>query len=106
MWQYEKMLEKITPIACNVRYCTVKEIVFLFPNPLKRDSVTRFFPSRFFHESVSPKPLSIPLRPFQIFLKIRGDICSSRLTTGINNTGGKFATSFTSVVDTGGKQWD
>jgi hypothetical protein len=39
------------------------------------------------------------------------------LTTGINDTGGKFATSFTSVVatggkfatgvvDTGGKQWD
>jgi hypothetical protein len=25
------------------------------------------------------------------------------LTTGINDTGGNFATSFTSVVDTGGK---
>ncbi len=50
------------------------------------------FASGFFHESVSPKPLSIPLGPFRIFSKIRGDIRSSRLTT-----------SFTSVVDTSGK---
>ncbi len=50
------------------------------------------FASGFFHESVSPKPLSIPVGPFRIFKKIRGDIRSSRLTTGIN--------------DTGGKQWD
>jgi hypothetical protein len=68
------------------------------------------FASGFFHESVSPKPLSTPLGPFRIFSKIRGDIRSSRLTTGINVTGGKlttpaanFATSFTSVEDTGGK---
>jgi hypothetical protein len=54
----------------------------------------------FFHESVSPKPLSIPLGPFRIFSEIRGDIRSSRLTTGINDTGGKFATG---VDDTGGK---
>jgi hypothetical protein len=46
----------------------------------------------FFHESVSPKALSIPLGPFRIFSKIHGDIRSSRLATGIN--------------DTGGKQWD
>ncbi len=44
----------------------------------------------FFHESVSPKHLSIPLRPFQIFLKIRGDILSSRCTTGVVDTGGKW----------------
>jgi hypothetical protein len=36
-------------------------------------------------------------------LKIRGDIRSSRLTTGINDTSGKFATGGN---DTGGKQWD
>ena len=44
----------------------------------------------------------------------RGDICSSRLTTGINDTGGKFATGIndtggkfaTGVNDTGGKQWE
>jgi hypothetical protein len=28
----------------------------------------------FFHESVSPQPQSIPLGPFRIFSKIRGDI--------------------------------
>jgi hypothetical protein len=37
----------------------------------------------FFHEPVSPKPLSISLGPFQIFLKIRGDIRSSRCTTRV-----------------------
>jgi hypothetical protein len=79
----------------------------------------------FFHESVSPQPQSIPFRPFRIFSKIRGDIRESRCTTGINDTGGKFATGvnhpaaklplvsttlvtnfstiFDSVVNTGGK---
>jgi hypothetical protein len=37
----------------------------------------------FFHESVSPKPLSIPLGPFLIFSKIRGDICNSKCTSGV-----------------------
>jgi hypothetical protein len=44
----------------------------------------------FYHESVSPKHLSIPLRPFQIFSKTRGDIRGSRCTTGVNDTGGKW----------------
>jgi hypothetical protein len=93
---------------------------------LKKGTVSRdFLLLVFFHESVSPKPLSIPLGPFRIFPKIRGYIRSSRLTTGINDTGGKFATSIndtggkfaagindtvgkfaTGVNDTGGKQWD
>ncbi len=81
----------------------------------------------FFHESVSPKPLSIPLGPFRIFSKIHGDIRSSRLppvsttlailvvkfATGVVDTGGKFAaavvdfggTFVTGVVDTGGALW-
>ncbi len=42
-------------------------------------------------------------RPFQIFPKIRGDIFKSRCTTSINDSVGKFATSFASAVDTGGK---
>jgi hypothetical protein len=51
----------------------------------------RFFASGFFlHESVSPKPLIIPLGPFQIFSKIRGDIRSSRFATGVNETGDKW----------------
>jgi hypothetical protein len=44
----------------------------------------------FCHESVSPKPLSIPIGPFRIFSKIRGDIHSSRCTTGVADTGGKW----------------
>jgi hypothetical protein len=56
----------------------------------KRGSVTRFFAFGFFHESVSPKPLIMPIGPFQIFLKIRGDLCSSRFPTGVVDTGGKW----------------
>ncbi len=44
----------------------------------------------FFHESVCPQPQSIPIGPFRIFSKIRGDICSSRLATGVADTGGKW----------------
>jgi hypothetical protein len=69
------------------------------PGRTSRDSVTRFFASGFFHESVSPQPQSIPLGPLQIFSKNCGDIRKSRCTTGIN-TGGKFATG---VNDTSGK---
>ncbi len=48
----------------------------------------KIFASGFFHESVPPQPQSIPLRPFRIFSKIRGDIHKSRCTTGLNDTGG------------------
>jgi hypothetical protein len=70
------------------------------------DSVTRFFASRFFHESVSPQSQSIPLKPFQIFSKIRGDICNSRCSTSINESmtpAASFSTSFASIVNTSGK---
>ena len=40
------------------------------------------------------------LGSFRIFSKIRGDIRKSSCTTGVNDTGGKFATG---VNDTGGK---
>ncbi len=60
------------------------------PQNPDRDSVTRFFASGSFHESVSPQPQSILLRPFRIFSKIRGDIPSSRFATSVNNTGGKW----------------
>jgi hypothetical protein len=42
-------------------------------NYVKRESDTKFLTSDFFHKSVSPGPLSIPLGPF-LFSKIRGDI--------------------------------
>ncbi len=48
----------------------------------------------FFHESVSPQPKSFPLGPFQIFSKMRGDICKSRCTTGTNDTNRKFCYQF------------
>ncbi len=57
----------------------------------------------FFRESSSPKPLLKALGSFQIFSKICGDICKSRCTTGINDTGGTFATNTASVVDAGSK---
>ncbi len=44
----------------------------------------------FFHESVFPKPLSIPLGPFRTFSKLHGDIRSSRFTTGVVDTSGKW----------------
>jgi hypothetical protein len=45
------------------------------------------FDFRFFHESVSPKPLSILLEPFQIFSKFRGYIRSPSCTIGVVDTG-------------------
>ncbi len=56
------------------------------------------FDFRFFHESVSPRPPSIPLGPFWIFLKIRGDIREWIFIVGVNDTGDKL---FSGVNDTG-----
>jgi hypothetical protein len=50
----------------------------------------KFSNSGFLNGSVSPKPLIIQLGPFRIFSKIRGDIRSSRCTTGVVDTGGKW----------------
>jgi hypothetical protein len=63
-----------------------------------KERVSRDFASDFYHKSVSHQPLSILLRPFQIFSKIHRDIRKSRCT---NDTGGKIA--IASIVDTGGK---
>ncbi len=65
-----------------------------------KGTVSRDFLLLVFYESISPQPQSIPLGPFRIVSKIRGDIRKSRCTTGVNDTGGKFATG---VNDTGGK---
>ncbi len=67
-------------------YFYFKDTLYNLKGTVSRD----FSTSGFFHGSVSPKPLSIPLRLFQIFSKIRGDIRGSRYTTGVNNTGGKW----------------
>jgi hypothetical protein len=66
-----------------------------------KGTVPWIFYFKFFHESVSPKPLSIPIGPFEIFLKICGNIRSSRCTTSVGaDAGGKFTTG---VIDTSGK---
>ncbi len=70
-----------------------------------RDSVTRFFASGFFHDSLSPKPLKITLGSFQIFSKILGRYsqvkvhhrCQQHLwqiAASIKDTGGKFCHQF------------
>ena len=59
-----------------------------------------FATSGFFHESVSPRPPSLPLGPFWIFSKIRGDIRELLFITGVNDTGNKL---FSGVNDTGKK---
>jgi hypothetical protein len=55
-----------------------------------RDSDTIFVASAFFYKSSSPKPLKI-VSVFKIFSQICGDIRKSRCTTGIKDTGEKFA---------------
>ncbi len=62
------------------------------------ESDKRFSTSGFFHESVSPRPPSIPLEPFWIFSKTRGDIRELLFITGANDTGDKL---FSGVNDTG-----
>ena len=47
------------------------------------------FDFRFFYESESPRPPSIPLGPFQIFSRIRGDIREWMFVSGVNDTGEK-----------------
>jgi hypothetical protein len=56
--------------------------------------------SGFFHESVSPRPPSIPLGPFRIFSKIRGVIREWIFIAGVNDTGDKL---FSGVNNTGEK---
>jgi hypothetical protein len=43
----------------------------------------------FFMNQFPPQPQSVLLGPFRIFSNIRGDIRSSRLTTGVADTGEK-----------------
>ncbi len=71
----------------------------------------RFSSSGFFHESVSPRPISISLGPFRIFSKIRRDIRELMFIAGVNDTGEKLFSGinntakklFTGVNDTADK---
>jgi hypothetical protein len=69
----------------------------------QRDTVTRFFASGFFHESVSPQPQSIPLGPFQIFSKFAEIFASQGATLVSTTPAANFATSSASIVDSSGK---
>jgi hypothetical protein len=53
------------------RFCNAATISLI---NVHRDNALRFSIAGFFHESVFPKPLSIPSGPFQIFAKIHGAI--------------------------------
>ncbi len=55
------------------------------------------FSFNFFHNSVFPGSLSIPLGPFQIFSKIREDIGEWMFVTGINYTSDKLFTGVNEV---------
>jgi hypothetical protein len=55
-----------------------KTLKAVMPAHVLKGQCHEIFASGSFHELVSPQPQSIPLRPFQNFPKIRGDIRSSR----------------------------
>jgi hypothetical protein len=82
---------------CIAQELIKEQLVNVFGH-FKRDNETRYFASTvFFHESSSLKPLKITLESFKFFQKILGDILKSRCTTGINDTGGKFASGVTNT---------
>ncbi len=92
-------------------HCSLAFYFYISVNPLEhgtfyrhfndlKGTVSRDFLLLVFFMNQFPQPQSIPFRPFRIFSKIRGDIRESRCTTGVNDTGGKFATG---VNDAGGK---
>ncbi len=55
-----------------------------------KGTVSRDFLLLVLYMNQFPSSPIIPLRPFRIFSKIRGDIRSSRFATGVNDTGGKW----------------
>ncbi len=70
-------------MSCRLWCCNylVRDKSCMFRIWLLNSTIHVIFNFRFFHESVSPKPLSIPFVLFQIFLKILWDIRSSMYTT-------------------------
>jgi hypothetical protein len=79
--------------CCLIKYT----IYYLLKGTVSRD----FLLLVFFMNQFPPSPRVLHLDRIEFFSKIRGDIRESRCTTGINDTGGKFATGV--VNDTGGK---
>jgi hypothetical protein len=92
---------RITKI--KIRCPGVRIFLFNYSNRLDhrfKEIVSRDFLIQFFHESSSPNTMKIKFWSFHKFWKICGDIRKSMCTTGINDSGGKFAKG---INDTGGK---
>jgi hypothetical protein len=81
---------------CIVQELVKEQLVNMFGH-FKRDNVTRYFASGFFSWIIFSQAPENNIRVIQIFLKIHGDILKSRCTTGINETGDKFATGVTNT---------
>jgi hypothetical protein len=75
---------KSTPSACFSGETSPKQRILNFFRNLKRQC-HEIFDFRFLHESVSPKPLGMPLGLFRIFL-----VAARGCTTGVVDTGGKW----------------
>jgi hypothetical protein len=84
------MLHGMIILLSGMNFMSSSMIIMLCGIILLKGQCHKFFASGFFHESVSPQPQSIPLRPYRNFSKIRGDIRSSRFATGVNDTSGKW----------------
>jgi hypothetical protein len=80
-----------SPLFCGSRRAKSMQIRIHYPAPrffTLKVQCHEIFDFWLFHESVSPKPLGIPLWPYRFFSKICVDIRSSRCTTGVIDTGG------------------
>jgi hypothetical protein len=97
----QSMPMRIRPIDINsnqVYFLLCHENINMLSEILKGTVSRDFLLLVFLMNQLPPSPRV--LGPFRIFSKICGDNRNSRCTTGINDTGGKFATG---VNDTGGK---
>ncbi len=85
---------------CAVVASVLRSSVVVFLDSVRgglKGQCHEIFCFRLFSWIISPKP-KITLWSFRKFSKFWGDICKWKCTTGINDTGGKFATD---VNDTG-----
>ncbi len=103
----QSMSMRIWPIDINsnqVYFLLCHENINMLSDILKGTVSRDFLLLVFLMNQLPPSPRV--LGPFRIFSKICGDNRNSMCTTGINDTGGKFATGVnvaTGVNDTGGK---
>ncbi len=69
----------------------------IFQNLYLKGVCLELFDFRFFHESVTPWTPSILMGPFQIFLKIRGDIANFAFFAAVNDTSDNPCSGFLSI---------